>query len=120
MSHGWLRTSALCIVAAAQIQLIFAAELHRHGYPVFFQPPKLAVRAERPQSTPTVPGRGPCLVCLIVRQGAAQPSTPGFVLQPVQKVVFHPAPFLTHFVSLPTVILAIRAPPLPERVPQVV
>lgn len=99
------------LVAIAQVQLIFAAELHWHGYPACSQQRQLAVEAQSSKSRPGPPEQSPCLVCQIVRQGAAQPAATSFVLQPARRVVFHAAPFLTYFLSLPALILPIRAPP---------
>lgn len=108
----WLYAAGVWLLLAAQVQLIFAAELHQHGYPVIasHQATKLALTASRSRSTS--PEGSVCIVCQIVRQGAARAILGGPVFQLSGDVVLRPLPVLRRFCSLPISILPVRAPPI--------
>lgn len=111
----WLFAAGVWLLLAAQVQLVFAAELHRHGYPVVPTQGASQISAHRGQTSP-VPADGPfCIVCQIVRQGAARAALGGPVVQLTGDVVFHPLRVLRWFSSISVSILPVRAPPAPER-----
>lgn len=109
-----LYRAAIWFLLFAQVQLIFAAELHQHGYPFFSSGQPGHISATHQKSRGSAPGGSVCVVCQIVRQSAARPSTSGPSVHLSGSVAFHAPVVETRASSLSLVILPVRAPPSPE------
>ncbi|MGH9469529.1 MAG: hypothetical protein ACRD1N_04205 [Terriglobia bacterium] len=110
----WLYAAGVWLLLAAQVQLVFAAELHQHGYPVVPSQNAAQVSSHHGQAPPASADGPFCIVCQIVRQGAARAVLGGPVVQVSGDVVFHPPRVVRRFSSLSISILPVRAPPRPE------
>jgi len=113
----WFYAAIVWFVLFGQLQLVFAAELHSHGYPaVSGQHGQQATKLTPAKSKthPATPDGSLCIVCQIVRQSAARPTLNSPAIQLSGNVIFHPFAILTYFSSLSVSILPVRAPPLAE------
>jgi|GEM_PF-1690387 hypothetical protein len=110
----WLYAAIAWFVLLGQLQLVFAAELHSHGYPAVSGQHTIKIAGAKSKSPPATPDGSLCVVCQIVRQSAARPTLNGPVIQLSGNVIFHPFAILTYFLNLSVSILPVRAPPLAE------
>ncbi|MGH9435505.1 MAG: hypothetical protein ACRD06_05865, partial [Terriglobia bacterium] len=70
-----VHVAAIWLLFAAQLNLVFAAEFHRHGYPYIRTDTHAVVSAaSRATSPPPASDGSTCIVCQIVRQSAARPG----------------------------------------------
>ncbi|HEV2418760.1 MAG TPA: hypothetical protein VGX94_13240 [Terriglobia bacterium] len=111
MGSRRLRAAAIWFLFAAQLQLVFAAELHRHGYPcvTLHQHPVLTASSAAPP--PASSSETECIACQIVRQSSARPATIGQAPRPAQRIIFHLAPFWSSLPNLAVTTLPVRGPP---------
>ncbi|MGH9445073.1 MAG: hypothetical protein ACRD3O_05015 [Terriglobia bacterium] len=105
---------AVWMVMLAQVQLIFIAELHRHGYPLLLQTQKAPICTKQSKSNPAPTEDAPCIVCQIVRQSAVRPATICRPLQASRRIILHPVAILEPVRDLTASILPVRSPPVPE------
>ena len=99
------------LVFAAQAQLIFAAELHQHGYPILWTGCKPAISQPGKNPAPASSRNSVCLVCQIVRQSSARPAAVSHATRPVNRVYMHVTSPLSHFFGLVLITIPARAPP---------
>jgi hypothetical protein len=109
-----LHAAAIWLLFAAQLQLVFAAELHRHGYPFIATKLDAGVSASHGAPRPMPSDGAACVVCQIVRQGAARPAAIGYIARPSNRVFFHLVAARSRFPNLAVITLPARAPPTPN------
>lgn len=117
-SHNpWFRrrrlyAAAIWLLFAAQLNLIFAAEFHRHGYP-YIRTDTHAVVSAASRSAPPPPNSdgSTCLVCQIVRQSAARPASAAYAPRPSNRVFYHFLLTYSWFSNRASAIVPARAPP---------
>ncbi len=110
----WFYAAIVWFVLFGQLQLVFAAELHSHGYPAVSGQRATKLAPASSKTHPATPDGSVCIVCQIVRQSAARPTLNGPAIQLCGNVIFHPFAILAYFSSLSVSILPVRAPPLAE------
>ncbi|MDE3179987.1 MAG: hypothetical protein KGM47_10055 [Acidobacteriota bacterium] len=107
-----LYAAAVWLLFAAQLNLVFAAELHQHGYPFLrSQEPSSVSSSSSSKPLPAPADGSHCIVCQIVRQSAARPATTGYTARPSNRVIYHFVLSTFRLSNIASVILPARAPP---------
>jgi len=105
-----LRSFAIIGLVLAQTQLVLVAGLHWHPNDFLFPAHRLPACSQSSHPSGPAPDPTPCIVCQIVRQGAARPAIRSALIQLPVGIIFCP-------VASFDLVLVPRASTLPARAP---